>query len=232
MKAQKNNNTTKRVPAPSLSASSEKKLSREEIEQKKLERQNRYFAECKPLHLFYYILFGAAALVLLLFFAQFVYVDNTSYGREVSVTGWNFVFALLSGGFESASFGDIAVPFYMYAQVYTVIASVIDLLVLVFILLTFVLLAVILHKKKYVLSYFVALLTVLTALCMIAEYVVCLMMNGSDVLPVYCSGNPECSIGSDAIYPLIFALVMAGLAIYISVRHARAEQLLHGKRRP
>ncbi len=198
----------------------------------KQERKLRYNDLCGKLNVFLYILLGACGVTLALYFTQFVFVDNSDVGREVGVSGWSFFLATISGSFSSASkvFGDIAVPFYIYAKSFTVLAGVFTILSVVAFLSLIVLTTVILVKKQYWLSIFTLIASALAFLSLLVTTIICFAVSSADVLPIYCQGNPKCSIGSDAIYPLLLSLAILGLSVVVQIKHAKAERILHSKR--
>lgn len=195
----------------------------------KQERKRRYNDLCASLHIFFYILIGVCVVTLALYFTQFVFVDNSDIGREVGVSGWSFFLACLGGKFssEAAIFGDIAVPFYYYAKTFTVLSSIFTVLSVIAILALVVLLIVILTKKQYWLSIFCLIASIIAFLSLVITLILCFSMSAADILTIYCDNNPACSIGSDAIYPLIVSLAGLVLAIIVQIRYTKAEHILH-----
>ena len=158
------------------------------------------------------------AVLLLCYFFGFSYVWNTSYGSEASVNGWNYIisgFAYIFSGFTfnfkstGAAFGDLAVPFNYYARIYVrvlAIATVVSLIVL----LVYILLSA-LNIKKY--SAKLEKITMIVLYVLAVSFLVCIVtglaMNGSKILPKYCSGNPQCSIATLAFFPFFISLITA-----------------------
>ncbi len=146
-------------------------------------------------------------LIICLFFAV-CFVNNTSYGIEVSANGFNLAFAAVSGKFKSSShlFGDVSVPFYYYARAYTRILGVISLLTLF----ATIALAVATYINVYKGSTKFGMINMagcfVVAGLFFASFVVALTMNSSDIVPIYCGGNPKCSIGGLTIIPAAFAI--------------------------
>ena len=156
-------------------------------------------------------------ILLLCYFFGFSYIWNTSYGSEASVNGWNYIMACLTWTFKGTSgiYGKwLAVPFNYYARIYVrmlAVATTVSLgLLLVFIALTCF------NLKKFHKKLEIASMAVLYVLAV--SFLVCiifgLMMNGSNILPKYCSGNPKCSIDTLAFFPFFISL---GAAIGHSV---------------
>ena len=151
------------------------------------------------------------AIILLCYFFGFSYIWNTDVGAEVGVNGWNYIFACLSRTFNKpgAIYGDIAVPFYYYAEAYTVTLSImvtVTLAILVLFLIVSVLNIVKYRRRVAIIS--MILLYVLAA-AFLACIVTALIMNGSRILPRYCSSNPKCSIATLAFFPFFISLITA-----------------------
>ena len=69
-----------------------------------------------------------------------------------------------------------------------------------------------------------------TVLLLVGSLISSFALNGSQILPVYCSGNPACSIRSDAYFPLIAALAVLAVAVIAAVKYHSAHDILSGKR--
>ena len=183
----------------------------------------------KKLNLYTYIGIGLVAVAVLTFFVKWAGIYNTDIkDYEVSFSGFNTLFAAFSGNYSSAdkAYGDIAVPFYYYAAkyiktlgVFTVISAIMLLPVLASQILTLAL-------KKQFFNVVSAALLVIEAGVLIAAFITALSMSGSDILPIYCSGNPACSIKSFAIIPAIAALGAAVPHVFASVFYLRSRNIL------
>ena len=156
--------------------------------------------------------------LLLCYFFGFSYVWNTSYGSEASVNGWNYIiagFAYIFSGFTfkfketGAAFGDLAIPFNYYARVYVRVMA-ITAVVSFIILLAYIILSV-LNIKKY--SDKLEKVTMVVLYVLAVTFLTCIVtglaMNGSKILPKYCSGNPKCSIATLAFFPFFITLTTA-----------------------
>ena len=157
--------------------------------------------------------------LLLSFFFGWCYIFNTDVGVEVGCNGWNFVCMSFSWHFKStaAVFGNIAVPFYYYAKIYTIILTILTMSSFYLILIMGGLSALNIKKLNNSLTKIILWLSILNALVLLGCFIVALMMNGSRILPKYCSGNPKCSIQSLAIFPFIISLVIVvsnGMLLY------------------
>lgn len=156
-----------------------------------------------------YIVLGGTILLFLTFFMPWAYVYNTDLpGIEVSFNGWAILFASVSGNFSSSAavFGDIAVPFYYYAETYCKVLGVVTIITFVLIAAEICLRIASLKKRNFILSYLSAVFMLFTAFALIGCFVIALTMNGSKILPVYCSGNPACSVCSLCIIPAIISI--------------------------
>lgn len=164
------------------------------------------------------------ALLFVSFFFGFCYVFNTDYGVEVGVNGWNLICMSFYWNFKSSAvvFGDIAVPFYVYAKYYTIILTVFMTIVFYFNFIIFILSLINIKKQKYLLSKISMILSIFTTILLLGCFIVALTMNGSRILPKYCSGNPACSIHSLAIFPFFISLInMIASAVLLYKLHEK-----------
>ena len=172
-------------------------------------------------------------LIALLMLVKFAYVFNTGVdknnvpiGTEVQITGFNGVFAAISGNFQSPDYGDTAVPFYLYAKTATAslcTAAMIAFFVLIF-LLVFQILSLVFKKPIYL--YVSTLLSLALAVILFVCFFTAIGMKNSDILPKYCSSNPNCSIKSLAILPAIVALLLTVLNGFHVFMGEKAKKLL------
>ena len=152
------------------------------------------------------------AVLLLCYFFGFSYIWNTSYGSEASVNGWNYFFACLTWKFKGTNgvYGKwLAVPFNYYAKYYVRVLAV-AVTVSLAILLAYIIVSA-LNIKKYHKKLEIATMILLYVLAV--SYLVCIIvaltMNGSSILPKYCSNNPKCSIDTLTFFPFFIALITA-----------------------
>ena len=152
------------------------------------------------------------AVLLLCYFFGFSYIWNTSYGSEASVNGWNYICACLSWTFKGTNgvYGKwLAVPFNYYAKYYVrvlAVATTVSLGVLI----AYILVSVFNIKKYHAKLELVSMILLyVLALNFLVCIIVALTMNGSNILPKYCSGNPKCSIATLAFFPFFIALIAA-----------------------
>ena len=152
------------------------------------------------------------AILLLCYFFGFSYIWNTSYGSEASVNGWNYICACLSWTFKEAGgvYGKwLGVPFNYYAKYYVrvlAVATTVSLGVLI----AYITVSVFNIKKYHAKLELVSMILLyVLALNFLVCIIVALTMNGSNILPKYCSGNPKCSIATLAFFPFFIALIAA-----------------------
>lgn len=220
-------NTMAARPAKQLSAREKRRY--EDLKRAREEQYKHALSRLYPLLLSVFLL---SILLLALFFCDLSYIHNTDVGREVSVSVWSYALATVSGSFSSpaAVFGDIAVPFYYYAETGTVLTGILSLVLVIAALALAVLSAVVFLRRKYDLLPLLLFAAGVTVLLLVGSLISSLALNGSQILPVYCSGNPACSIRSDAYFPLIAALAVLSVAIVAAVKYHSAHDILSGKR--
>ena len=214
-------------PAKQLSAREKRRY--EDLKRAREEQYKHALSRLSPLLLSVFLL---SILLLALFFCDLSYIHNTDVGREVSVSVWSYALATVSGSFSSpaAVFGDIAVPFYYYAETGTVLTGILSLVLVIAALALAVLSAVVFLRRKYDLLPLLLFAAGVTVLLLVGSLISSLALNSSQILPVYCSGNPACSIRSDAYFPLIAALAVLSVAIVAAVKYHSAHDILSGKR--
>ena len=220
-------NTMAARPAKQLSAREKRRY--EDLKRAREEQYKHALSRLSPLLLSVFLL---SILLLALFFCDLSYIHNTDVGREVSVSVWSYALATVSGSFSSpaAVFGDIAVPFYYYAETGTVLTGILSLVLVIAALALAVLSAVVFLKRKYDLLPLLLFAAGVTVLLLVGSLISSLALNGSQILPVYCSGNPACSIRSDAYFPLLAAIAVLTVAIIAAVKYHLAHDILSGKR--
>ena len=220
-------NTMAARPAKQLSAREKRRY--EDLKRAREEQYKHALSRLSPLLLSVFLL---SILLLALFFCDLSYIHNTDVGREVNVSFWSYALATASGNFSSpaAVFGDIAVPFYYYAETGTVLTGILSLVLVIAALALAVLSAVVFLKRKYDLLPLLLFAAGVTVLLLVGSLISSLALNGSQILPVYCSGNPACSIRSDAYFPLLAGIAVLTVAIIAAVKYHLAHDILSGKR--
>ena len=165
---------------------------------------------------------------LLLMFTAFAEVYNTDInGPEVKVSGFSFAVAGVTRDFSSVSsvYGDMAVPFYYYAESYTVNLATAALVACIA-LIAAIVMQILARVKGAQLNIAAAAVSILAAVLFFVCLGIANSMTGSDILPYYCSSNPACSIRSYAVFPAILALLTAGFNIFAFVKYLQAKKLL------
>ena len=168
-------------------------------------------------------------LMFIFFFFGWCYVYNKDYGVEVNCNGWNFICMSFVWDFESPNkvFGDIAMPFYYYAQAYVIVLQIMTT-VIFYLTLALVALAVLNLKKvsRKVTTIFM-IITFIYSAVLLAAFVTALTMNGSRILPKYCSNNPACSIQSLIIVPFLLSVGILIINLYLraKLKEQEIEQL-------
>ena len=172
----------------------------------KADKQKRLNASMKKLNVFPIIGAAVTALVFLLLLVKWACIFNTDIkGNEVQITGYNTLFAAFSGKYSVAkdAYGDMAVPFFYYAPKYCKTLGALTIAAFIATALALAAQIFVAISKKHVFNVAPACFNVVAGALYIACFIVALTMKNSDILPVYCSGNPACSIKSYAIFPAL-----------------------------
>ncbi len=192
-------------------------------EKEKREKENLFnqYIEARDRILPLYLVAAIICAVSILgYFFNWVYIynSNPSVGVEKGVSGFSAVInALTLNKYTSVQpvYGDMNI-FYYFAKGYCVPLASVALITLCLTIVSSALCFVIYFTKKQDLSLISALFTIASAVMTIICFGIALAMNGSRILPEYCSGNPLCSIRSLAIIPalvLVAAAAVLGVAV-------------------
>ena len=158
-----------------------------------------------------WLLFGGVVLcivALITFLMNWSSIYNTTIsGNEVSVNGFQYFLAGLTGDYKNPSYGDIAVPFYYYAKDTVELLSIFTVISFICLIVTIISACIVVATKKHALSVISAVGALFTGIFLCVCFGIALSMSSSKILSVYCGGNPACSIRSLAIVPAIFCLV-------------------------
>lgn len=182
-------------------------------------------AASKKLTIFPIVALCCTAIIACLFVLDWANIYNTTIaGKEVSVSGFNCLWACLTGNYSSAdaAYGDMAVPFYYYAKGYCENLGVLTLIAAILLILSAISQIVASFTKKPIVNVVSLALNLLLAVVLIVCFIVALRMNDSQILPKYCSGNPACSIKSYVVIPAVFALinvVLHGIATFKYIQY-------------
>lgn len=164
-------------------------------------------------------------LMFIFFFFGWCYVYNTQYGVEVNCNGWNFICMSFCWNFKSSNavFGDIAVPFYYYAKYYVIVLQIITTIIFYLTLILVVLAAINLKKNSRKITTVFMVVSIIYSVTLLAAFVTALTMNGSRILPKYCSNNPACSIQSLIIFPFLLSVAILLINIYLRSKLLKQE---------
>ena len=198
----------------------------------RLERQKQFDKESKKLIFAPIAGIVCYVAVMLLFFAHWADIYNTGIpGVEVKITGFNTLFSAFTGfenlaasfleNFENApaSYGDMLVPFYYYAGGYCKALGGLTIAAFFAAILALISSVLMLFFKKNVFNLVSAGLYAAVFVLLLICFIVALSMSGSKILPVYCGGNPKCSIRSYAVIPAIISLLGAAAQGYGCLRY-------------
>ena len=149
-------------------------------------------------------------LMFFLFFLRWCFINNTEYGVEASCNGWNFICMSFSWNFKSPNsvFGDMASPFNYYAHELTVTLTIMTMIVFYLTLILVALAVLHLKKPNRILALSSLIVSIVYSVTLLGAFIVALIMNASDILPFYCSGNPACSIQSLIIIPFLVSVLI------------------------
>ncbi len=187
----------------------------------KAEKEKKFNASRKKLVVFPIVGAVFSVIALILYSVKWAAVYNDGYGYEVQISGFNVLFAALSGKYTETAFGNMAVPFYYYAKNYCVTLGVLTIISAVVVVLTLAsqIIAAITKKQLFNVTSLVG--GCVSFALLLVCFSVALSMKNSDILPVYCSGNPACSIRSYAIIPAVFSLCAAGVALFEVINYEK-----------
>ena len=149
-------------------------------------------------------------LMLVFFFFGWCYVYNKDYGVEVNCSGWNFICMSFCWNFKSTEkvFGDMAVPFYYYAQYYVIVLEIITTVIFYLTLVLIALAAFNLKKPNRKITSVFMVISIIYSIFLLAAFITALTMNGSKILPKFCSSNPKCSVDSLISFPFLLSIVI------------------------
>ena len=149
-------------------------------------------------------------LMLVFFFFGWCYVYNKDYGVEVNCSGWNFICMSFCWNFKSTEkvFGDIAIPFYYYAQYHVIILEIMTTVIFYLTIVLIALAAFNLKKANRKITSVFMVVSIIYSALLLAAFITALTMNGSKILPKYCGGNPKCSVDSLIIFPFLLSIAI------------------------
>lgn len=165
-------------------------------------------------------------LMLIFFFFGWCYVYNKDYGVEVNCNGWNFICMSFCWDFKSPNkaFGDMAVPFFHYAKYYVIVLEVMTTIIFYLTLALIVLACLNLKKTRRIITTIFMFISIVYSVALLAAFITALTMNGSKILPGYCSGNPKCSVDSLIIFPFLLSIVIMIINIVLRKNLSNEEE--------
>lgn len=177
----------------------------------------KQFSEEEKINLYKGLTLILLGLMLIFFFFGWCYVYNTDYGVEANCNGWNFICMSFSWNFKSTNkaFGDMAVPFYYYAKYYVIVLEIMTTVIFYLTLALIVLGAINIKKNSKKIATIFMIVSIVNSVILLAAFITALTMNGSKILPRYCSGNPACSIQSLIIFPFLLSVSIMVLNIVL-----------------
>ena len=164
-------------------------------------------------------------LALALFLVPWAEIYNTDIaGVEVTTHGFSFLAAAITRSFTStaAIYKDLAVPFYYYAQSWCISIAWATLAAFLGLLVGLIAQVLTVTIKAYACSLICAIGGILGSIGLLIAFILGRSMSTSDILPIYCSGNPACSIHSYAFVPAIPLLIAGVLGLIAYVSYAKA----------
>ena len=164
---------------------------------------------------------------LALFLVPWAEIYNTDIpGVEVTTNGFSFLAAAVTGDYTSteAIYKDLAVPFNYYAESWCYRMGLATLAAGIALLIGLLVQLVTVLKKAYVLNFLAAVAGLLSGVSLLVVFFVGTTMKNSDILPIYCSGNPACSIHTYAFVPAIALLLMGIINIPAFISYTKAEK--------
>lgn len=200
-----------------------------ELKKKQKEKEkaiNELGFKLKPLNI---SLIAVAILILLSYIFSWATIYNTDYGYEVSISGFNVLYASLTNNFTGTEslLGSMAVPFFYYAETYC--KSLASLTTIAFFLtILSIVIAIVITGTKKIKGHFIA---VIVNVILVVLYICCfgkgLAMKDSKILPIYCSGNPACSIQSFAIIPAIISLGAVVVSVFALIKYFKTKAMFN-----
>jgi len=194
-------------------------------EQKKKEQSFR--VSMKKLTPYSYAALGLLIAALLLFFTHWLEIYNTDIpGVEIGVSGFSAAICALTGHYTlpDGVYGMMPAFYYWVPEgCPTVGVSALVALIALVIALALVIFA--LCKKSHALDAGAAVLSVVSAVGMIAGFAAAKGMEPG-MIEGYCSGNPACSLKSYALIPAILALAAAAVCALAFKKYLDARRKL------
>ncbi|MBR1867118.1 MAG: hypothetical protein IJ800_00855 [Clostridia bacterium] len=195
----------------------------------KEEKQRKYLLACGKLTIYPKIALAIAIAIILCFLLNWASVYNKDIrASEVGVSGFNVLFAALTGNYSKAEkiYGDMAIPFYYYAADHCRALGIFTIISFAAFALSSVFTLIAVFGKKHILNVVCACLGAIETISLIICFVVALSMKNAAILSTYCGGNPACSIRSWAIIPAIVSAAYAVICFIATFKFLKIRNLL------
>jgi len=196
----------------------------------KADKEKKYMLACGKLKTYHKFGIAISIAIILCFFFNWVYIYNTDIsGSEVSISGFNTLFAAFSGNYSNAGklFGDMAVPFYYYAADYCRILGILTISAFIISVLNLACQSIAAYGKAQTLSIVCLVSGIIQVILFVACFSVALSFKNTEILSKYCGGNPACYIKSLAIIPAIISAIICALSCIATVKFIQAKKLLN-----
>lgn len=194
----------------------------------------KYKKSINKLFPLYLVAAAIGGVTLLCYFFSWAYIYNSTpgVGVEVGASGFSYMIAALTGKYSSSSgvYGDIAVPFYYYAGNYCKTLGALTLISMICLIVAVALVVVAFIVKKHEVSLASAVLFLANSVLLLCCFIEALSMKNSRILPIYCNGNPKCSIQSLAIIPFIVSLLSLAANVYATVKYFMIKKSVENKK--
>lgn len=168
-------------------------------------------------------------LIILSYIFSWATIYNTDYGYEVGISGFNVLYASLTNNFTGTEslLGDMSVPFFYYAETYCKSLASLTTIAFFLTILSIVIAIVITVTKKIQGHFIAAIVNIVLVILYICCFMKGLSMKDSKILPIYCSGNPACSIQSFAIISAIISLGAVVVSVYALIRYFKTKAMFN-----
>lgn len=169
-------------------------------------------------------------LTLLSFIFSWATIYNTDIkGSEVSISGLNVLYCSLTKNFtgtDSLS-GDMAVPFFYYAETYCKSLASTTSIAFWFLMLSLLISIIIVITKKQSIHIVSIICNVIVIVLLVVCYTKGIAMNNSKIIPIYCKGNPACSIKSYAIFPAIILMIDIVISGFVLMNYFKTKSMFN-----
>ena len=186
---------------------------------------NKEMTEEEKINLYRGMILVLLGIMFIFFFFGWCYVYNKKYGVEANCSGWNFICMSFCWNFKSPNqvFGDMAVPLFHYAKYHVIVLEIITTILFYLTLIMIALACFNLKKPRRIITTIFMIISIFYSVTFLAAFITALTMNGSRILPGYCSNNPACSVDSLIIFPFLLSVLIMILNIVLRNKLASKE---------